>query len=149
MHPAWAIAIFILQGTVLGIDEFVFHRRRGLPHWERWGHPLDTFSLLLCLMVTVVFPWQQPWTHWYLGLAVFSCLCVTKDEWVHAAECKPTEHWLHALLFLLHPTLLWAVYGLWRESQYGLLRAETALCALFMLYQFFYWNRSWRPTRPA
>jgi len=28
----------------MGVDEFYFHRRRGLPRWERLAHPLDTMT---------------------------------------------------------------------------------------------------------
>src|SRR4051812_20695940 len=96
----WAVLVFAFQGAVLGTDEFRFHRARGLPRWERWGHPLDTLSLLLCLAVALLPPPRGPWTGVYLGLAIVSCLTVTKDEWVHAQVCPPVEHWLHAVLFL-------------------------------------------------
>ncbi len=147
MTPVFAILIFIAQGVTLGVDEFVFHRKRGLPLWERLGHPLDTLSVLLCLGIALLFPAQSPWTGLYIGLAIFSCLLVTKDEWVHSKLCEPVENWLHAILFLLHPALLWAIYGLWQnrnESSNLLLKTEAALAALFMLYQLLYWNLPWR-----
>ena len=141
MNPAFAISVFIAQGVVLGIDEFVFHRLRGLPRWERLGHPLDTLSVLLCLVTTLNFPVHQPWTGIYFGLAILSCLCVTKDEWIHASLSKPFEQWLHALLFLLHPILLWTTYMLWRNPEgHVFLKIETLLAALFMGWQILYWN---------
>lgn len=147
MTPAAAIAIFIAQGAVLAMDEVVFHRERGLPRWERWGHPLDTLSVLLCLAVALILPAQPPWSGIYAGLAIFSCLLVTKDEWVHSRFCRPAENWLHALLFLLHPALLWTIYGLWKTGS-GFselaLRLEALLCGIFMLYQLLYWNLPWR-----
>ena len=42
----------------------------------------------------------------YAGLAVFSCLFVTKAEWLHARLCGPGEQWIHSLLFLLQPAAL-------------------------------------------
>lgn len=147
MTPLLAIPIFFAQGAALGADEFIFHRRRGLPRWERLGHPVDTFSVLLCLGATLILPVRQPWTGIYFGLALFSCLLVTKDEWVHTSLCPPAEHWLHALLFLLHPALLWAVYRLWSDGEAfsrQLLQGEAALCAVFMGYQILYWNFPWR-----
>ncbi len=148
MNLAGIALIFAAQGLVLGLDEAFFHHRRGLPRWERWGHPLDTLSVLLCLGVALLFPAQAPWTKLYLGLAILSCLCVTKDEWVHAEKSPAAENWLHALLFLLHPALLWAVYILWKSTagvSRILLGIEAGLCALFMGYQLVYWNLLWRP----
>ena len=147
MNTTLAILIFGAQGAAMGFDELVFHRERGLPRWERWGHPIDTLSVLLCLGTALVLPARQPWTGIYFGLAIFSCLCVTKDEWIHVTLCKPAEQWLHALLFLLHPVLLWTIYSLWRTGE-GIifLRIETSLCAIFMLYQILHWNLPWRKT---
>ncbi len=144
MIATFAIAVFIAQGLALGIDEFVFHRERGLPRWERWGHPVDTLSVLLCLSLALFLPAQQPWVGIYSALAIVSCLSVTKDEWIHAALCKPAEQWLHAVLFLLHPALFWAIYSLWQDgSRLVLLKVEFLLAGAFMLYQIVYWN-FWR-----
>ena len=33
------------------------------------------------------------------GLAIFSCLLVTKDEFSHKQDCPAAEQWLHAILF--------------------------------------------------
>jgi len=151
MNPVLVVLIFAAQGLVLGTDEIFFHYRRGLPLWERWGHPLDTLSVLLCLCVALTLPAHAPWTGVYFGLAVLSCLSVTKDEWVHTQACPPAEHWLHALLFLLHPALLWAVYVFWKspgEFPRLLLLVEAILCALFMGYQLLYWNVLWQPRKP-
>jgi hypothetical protein len=143
--PAWAVGIFLAQGAAMAADEWIFHRRRGLPRWERWGHPLDSLTLLACLGVALLFPPASSFAALYVGLAVFSCLFVTKDEWVHAQRCGPAEHWLHAVLFLLHPALLAATYLLWKSGEYAwLLRAEAMLCAAFLLYQVLYWNFPWR-----
>ncbi len=48
---------FALQGLAILVDEFYFHRRRGLPIWERWGHPLDTLSLLICWLFLLCLPY--------------------------------------------------------------------------------------------
>lgn len=151
MNSHWAILLFSAQGLVLGVDEIVFHRARGLPRWERVGHPLDTLSVLLCLGVALLLPAQAPWKNIYFALALLSCLCVTKDEWVHQALCPPFEQWLHALLFLLHPVLLWTIYALWQSDQSHsewVLWMETSLAVLFLLYQTLYWNLPWRKKSP-
>jgi hypothetical protein len=36
---------FALQMCCMAVDEVHFHRQRGLPRWERLGHPLDTLTV--------------------------------------------------------------------------------------------------------
>ncbi len=36
---------FALQTCCMAVDEVHFHRQRGLPRWERLGHPLDTLTV--------------------------------------------------------------------------------------------------------
>ena len=48
MNPLVPIAVFGTQAALMMVDELHFHRRRGLPRWERIGHPLDTATVLVC-----------------------------------------------------------------------------------------------------
>ena len=143
-----AITVFVLQGTVMAVDEFRFHRRRTVPRWERVGHPLDTLTVLLPLAGAILLPPVAPWTAAFLVLAVFSCLFITKDEWVHARHCEPAEQWLHAVLFLLHPMLFLMIFLLWRAGETGWLLTQTALVAAFCTWQSLYWNGPWAPKAP-
>ncbi len=140
-----ALLAFVAQGTLMAVDEFVFHRGRGLPRWERVGHPLDTLTVLAPLSSALLLPHAAPWTGVFLALAIFSCLFVTKDEWIHARHCEPVEQWLHALLFVLHPVLFLAIYLLWRAGETGWLLAQAALVSGFFLWQLLYWNGPWAP----
>lgn len=149
---------FVIQLIVIGIDEFYFHVRRGLPKWERLGHPLDTLTVLVCFSFLLFFPYSVTHLKIYCGLAIFSCIFVTKDEFVHKEHCPASEQWLHALLFLNHPVVLTAAGLLWpilhgtalfawmspllpyREQLRDFLGVQTACTALFFLYQVVYWN---------
>ena len=95
----------------------------------------------------------------YAGLSVFSCLFVTKDEPVHSKHCTSGEHWLHAMLFILHPLVLVSAGLLWpgwRRQTFSLIRytgfernfllGNTLLTLAFGLYQLIYWNFLWSPT---
>jgi len=143
----WSFAIIGLQALVHGVDEFYYHHKRVLPRWERIGHPLDTLTVLLPLGVAV---WVSPGATVVLvfwGLAVFSCLFVTKDEGVHARFCSAGEHWLHSVMFLLHPVVLLAIYGVWQEpaqAHPGILRGLFGMTLGYFLYQAIYWN-VWAP----
>jgi hypothetical protein len=128
----------------MAFDEFHFHRKRGLSRWERLGHPIDTASLLACYTVTLTQAPDARGLVIYAALGAFSCLLVTKDEFVHARECRPSEHWLHALLFVLHPLVLGAIAVLWIRGERTLLLLQTALTSMFGLYQLLYWNLPWQ-----
>jgi hypothetical protein len=100
---------FSLQGGLLLIDEFYFHRRRGLGLWERVGHPIDNLLLFFPLVFAFFRGPESDTARWiYFGFSALSCLLITKDEWVHTRECGASENWLHALLFVLHPVALGA-----------------------------------------
>lgn len=137
---------FALQATLILIDEFYYHWRRGLPTWEIWGHPLDTFfSLLPFLYAARVTPDES--THlWIYGLlAGFSCLFITKDEFIHREICPPGEAWIHAMLFILHPLTFAAAAWIWISRDFrAVLPAQAAIMFLFMLYQLVTWGILWR-----
>lgn len=125
-----------LQGVAMAVDELVFHRRRGLPRWERIGHPLDTLTMIVCIAWLLVVG-SLPG---YIALAIFSTLFVTKDEWIHAEHCSGGEHWLHSLLFVLHPLALGALGLAWWYGMTTLLVGQLVLAGLLCAYQAIYWN---------
>lgn len=150
---------FIIQGVAIAFDEVHFHLKRGLPRWERIGHPLDTLSVLISLLFVLLVPFSPFFAKVFVGLALFSCLMVTKDEFIHKHHCPPLEHWVHSLLFLNHPLMLasaglmWAAVGdgpSWLLTYIShasffvpFLWVQAALAALFCLYQVIYWNFIW------
>lgn len=97
----------------MAIDEFFLHRRRGLGWWERIGHPLDTLSVLGCLVLASFFPMSRENIFIFASCALISCVLVTKDEWVHSRECSGFENWLHAFLFMVHPLILGSALVFW------------------------------------
>lgn len=136
---------FFIQFIVISIDEYFFHLRRGLPKWERVGHPLDTLSVIICLLFVLFIPYSTFALKWFAGLGLISCLLVTKDEFVHKHHCPAAEQWLHALLFLNHPILLACMGLMWRKGSFStFLVAQTALATLFFFYQVIYWNFVWK-----
>lgn len=158
----YALIPFCLQAVAIMIDEVYFHWKRGLPKWERIGHPIDTLSLLVCMFFVVFVPFSASALNVYCVLAVISCLMVTKDEFVHKHHCPASENWLHALLFLLHPItltmagLIWPIsqgvevpvwLSAWLDAPAALLfflYMQTAVMFLFFLYQVIFWNFVWK-----
>jgi hypothetical protein len=148
-----------VQGLAILVDEFYFHFARGLPRWERIGHPLDTLTVLAPVLWLVFTLPSQRNLIVYIVAAAFSCFFVTKDEFVHANLCVPAEHLTHAVLFIAHPLAfaalapLWPLYHVpagavaWVELFRGLesaLPAQAAVLALYMIYQAVYWNLIWK-----
>ncbi len=160
----WLLGLFPFALQALGMlfDEGFFHVRRGLPKWERIGHPIDTSSVLLCMGFVLFVPFSKSALILYIALAAFSCLLVTKDEFVHKEHCPATENWLHAILFTLHPITLacagfmWpVVQGIevapwisrWLDQPDALLlflQMQFGTMSLFLCYQIIYWNILWK-----
>jgi hypothetical protein len=165
LNSVWIMLPFVLQMLCMTIDEFVFHKRRGLPRWERIGHPLDTATVLICFGWVLSAPPSPGAVAVFTTLGVFSTLFVTKDEFVHNRHCTGAEQWLHALLFILHPSVLASVALLWPAAHAGgsslagwvlysgieraFLLLAAGLTLLFGIYQFVYWNLLWRPANTA
>lgn len=134
---------FALQGTAMFFDEFYFHRRRQLPLWEKIGHPLDTLSVLICYLYILIREPSQNHLLIYIGLCFFSCLLITKDEFVHTQLCEAKENWVHSLLFVLHPiTFVSAGFVWWYDLNPELIALQVTVIIIFLFYQIIYWS-SW------
>lgn len=160
----WILSLipFALQFLAMAFDEGYFHIRRGLPKWERIGHPIDTLSVLACMGFILFVPFSINTLILYIALASFSSILVTKDEFVHKHHCPASENWLHAILFTLHPITLtcagfiWpVVQGIevtpwiarWLDNPVQLslfLHMQFFATALFMIYQIVFWNVIWK-----
>jgi hypothetical protein len=130
------LSIWILQGLLMFFDEFKYHHQRGLKLWERVGHPIDSFFFLLPFLYTQFFSN----VYIFIGLSIFSCLIITKDEFVHNEECLAGEQWLHSILFIVHPVSLFLLFLAWENSLNSLIQIQSLIIFIFMLYQIIYWN---------
>ena len=108
----WALP-FGLQGVAMAFDELGFHSHRTVSRWEGLGHALDSAVFLACLMCPLYLTPTLPHLTLFGIMAAASCLLITKDEFVHQRQCTGGEHWLHAVLFILHPIVLFATGFLW------------------------------------
>lgn len=157
MLSIWLMIPFTLQAIVMTVDEFYYHHKRGLPLWERIGHPLDTLSVLACFGWLVSYPYSSFNLSVYIGLSIFSCFFITKDEWVHADLCVPGEQWAHSILFVLHPLVLGAAGFTWycasvdpsvisitesidSAQAHNFLKLQLSTVTSVLLYQSVYWN---------
>jgi hypothetical protein len=145
----------VFQNAAMFFDEFRYHVRRGLPRWERIGHPLDTMTVLACLAWIMTRPPTPVNVIVYLALSLFSCVFVLKDERVHYEHCSLGEQWLHAALFVFHPLTLAAFGVMWAPFHGEQLAApwlaggvdarqalvlQASATAIIFVYQVVYWN---------
>lgn len=160
----WILSLlpFVLQALAMIFDEGYFHIRRGLPRWERIGHPIDTCSVIACMGFILFVPFSPTTLAVYIALASFSSLLVTKDEFVHKEHCPASENWLHAILFTLHPITLTCAGFIWpvvqgveaapwiarwldhKEALHQFLYVQFSAMILFALYQIVFWNIVWK-----
>lgn len=140
----WAALPLGLQAFAMLVDELYFHRQRGLPRWERLGHPVDTLSVLACYAIALSLRPTEAHAVVYMVAAGFSCLLITKDELVHAQRCSPLELWLHSVLFVLHPIVLGIGGLLWLRQERAMLWLSATVTAAFAAYQLVYWNVPWK-----
>jgi hypothetical protein len=141
-------APFFAQALAMALDELHFHRKRGLPRWEIWGHPLDTFAAFCCILFLVRAVPDSRNFGIYVTLAVISALLATKDEFVHLERCSPGEQWLHSILFMLHPTVFFCSGFLWWNHEDSfLLQLQAVSIFVFFLYQIIYWGKPWKYLR--
>lgn len=135
---------FIIQSLLMAYDEHL-HLKRGLGLWERLGHPLDTLTVFVPLSLIAINDFTPSRQTIYIILSVFSCLFITKDEWVHSKECSPVENWIHSLLFVLHPMIFIASGILWKYNyNENFLLIQSVLVGIFMIYQIFRWSLTWK-----
>ena len=137
----WPALPIVLQGIVMMIDEFYFHHKRGLPLWEKIGHPLDSLTVISCYLFLVLKNPTETNIKIYIGLCIFSSLFITKDEFVHAKKCEPLENWLHSVLFILHPITLLAAGIIWiNQLSSTFLIIQLFIILTFMIYQIVFWG---------
>lgn len=136
----------LFQSALLLFDEFYYHRKRELPKWERIGHPLDTLSVLFCLLWLLHSSYSTTNLIIYLFFMLISAIFITKDELIHSKLCSGGEHWIHSLLYILHPvwmaTNAWTWY-LWQQGNgeiAWILKFQILIIIPFLFYQFLYWN---------
>ncbi|MNS97725.1 hypothetical protein D3C72_1320710 [compost metagenome] len=137
------IFVSLLQGFAIFVDEVFFHLKRGLPKWERVGHPIDTLTVVACLLFLYFTERTFANEIIYYVMAAISCICVTKDEWVHRKYCSAEEMWLHGVLFMLHPLVLFSGMAAWETAKPAFLGLAVGVFAFFV-YEVVYWNFIWQ-----
>ena len=111
---------------------------------ERLGHPLDTLTTALCYAWLVLTPpGRSHALGVYVALCAFSCLFITKDEFVHARLCEPpSKPGCTRCSSVLHPSRVSRIWrDLWRSgTDLWLIELELALTLALLVHQLVYWS---------
>lgn len=134
----------LIQSLLMGYDEYL-HSKRGLGLWERLGHPLDTLTVFVPFSYIAINSYSTERLKVFVILSVFSCLFITKDEFIHLEVCSRLESWIHSLLFVLHPILFLSSGMLWKYYPGDdFLAYQTLAVGIFMIYQVLRWSFEWK-----
>src|SRR5688500_10107994 len=110
----WAgLVLYGIYTIFMGWNELYFHRKRVLEKWEKTRKALVTFSLTLCLAITLFVPYEEEWKWLFFAAAGFSILVTIKDEFRKQKTDRGREEGTHAVLFMLHPLVLILMVVLW------------------------------------
>jgi hypothetical protein len=155
------VFFLIFHCSLLCLDEFYFHYRRGLPKWEIIGHPLDTLTILFGILFLKYRSYSEDNLKIYIIISFFSCIFVTKDELLHHKLCTTGEMWVHGLLLICHPIIfICAAYIKWfphsPQDKYfyqlmSLNRSFNQLpntMMLILVYEIIFWSVVWKRIFP-
>jgi hypothetical protein len=140
----------LIQALLMLFDEFYFHRKRGLGKWEAIGHPLDTLTVIAPFFYACTHDFNDISASSYVLMAIFSCIFIVKDEFIHKEICSRAEMILHALLFIVHPLVFLSIFLFWQNGMgvitgisipwKTLILGQLSLSIAFLFYQVSYWS---------
>ena len=160
---ALLLSPFLIQAGLMFFDEFYFHHKRGLPLWERIGHPLDTLTVIACFGFLLANTYTSSNLTIYIGLVIFSSIFITKDEFIHHENSVAKEQWLHSVLFVVHPIIFTISILYWFDpsipggpltesilniNEFAIfkkfIQGQIVLTIIFLSYQILYWSIPWK-----
>lgn len=128
-----------IQTVLMLIDEAYYHQRRGLSRLEQWGHVADALIFATALAIPGFFSPTTTTIFWYAAAVIVSSLVITKDEWIHTRACEGGEHWVHAVLFVIHAPILIGIGWLWYQGYPSFLfQAYSTLVIVVAVAQLIY-----------
>jgi hypothetical protein len=102
-----------LHAALYGVDEYIYHRKRGLCPVEFINALFDGILFLIPLVIAIFTSHSYWLDKIYIALAVLSIFSIIKNERFYHELCV-TERMIHAALYVLHPLILYAFYHSWK-----------------------------------
>jgi len=143
--------ITVLHGILFRIDEFKFHRKRGVQKVELINALFDGFLFLSALAIALFADFSYWSEKIYIALAIVSCLSIAKNEFFYKG-LELGERFTHSLLYVLHPVILFAYYDGWKVNYFDKHYYVWLVQLLYVFlgfqaiaYQIIYWNYIYDP----
>ena len=146
------MVIFITFTTVIHaiaftFDEYILNKKRNLSQKEINSALLDGILYLAAVALTIFTTFSENLGRVYIGLALLSCISVVKNEAIYPGNIPKIERITHAMLYVLHPLILYAFYISWAQNffqtnmTYWMLQLGYFVLGLKAIsYHMIYWN---------
>ena len=149
------LIIMSLQVILFHVDEYYFHRKRGLSKYEIASAITDGAFYVLPLIIATFAKFDSIWKTIFIVLAGISCLSIAKNELFYPA-LQVKERIIHSLLYVLHPILLYSFYISWKGNFFDAYPNFWILQLLYVaigfktvIYQIIYWNYIHENPKPS
>ncbi len=137
----------VLHACLFGYDEYFLKRKRELSQAEINSGILDGILFLFVVSLTIFTTFSESLGYIYIGFSGLSCISIVKNEFFYPKDIERVERIVHALLYVLHPLILYCFYASWKmgffvsDMTYWMLQ----LCYLILgvktvTYHIVYWN---------
>ncbi len=137
----------IFHAFAFAYDEYVLNKRRDLSQGEINSALIDGIIYLSTVAFTIFTTYSDVLGSLYVFLASCSCISIIKNEYFYPNNLPKIERIIHAILYILHPLILYAFYLSWKENffqtnmTYWMLQlGYMALGFKAMSYHVIYWN---------
>ena len=144
---AFITFITLFHALLYFMDEHIFHRERGLSPSEIKSGMFDGILFVLTVGLTIFSTYSTGLAYLYITLASLSCLSIIKHEYFYPDYLSKRERITHALLYIIHPLILYAFYNSWKSNlfdenlMYWMLQlAYFALAFKSASFYIIYWN---------
>lgn len=137
----------LFHAVLYFLDEHYFHRKRGLSDNEVKSGMFDGILYVITVGLTIFTTYSKGLSYLYITLALLSCLSIVKHEYFYPETMDKKERITHALLYIIHPLILFAFYQSWQSSLFDnelfywmLQLAYFALAFKAAAFYVIYWN---------
>jgi hypothetical protein len=128
-------------------DEYALKRKRSLSQSEINSALIDGFLFLSIVALTIFTNFSSTLSYVYIGLAVLSCASIIKNEFFYPDTIKREERVVHALMYVLHPLILYCFYTSWSMNFFITNMTYWTMQLLYLIlgfktitYHVIYWN---------
>ena len=139
--------ITLFHAVLYFLDEHIFHRERGLSTNEIKSGVFDGILFVITVGLTIFTTYSESLSYLYITLATLSCLSIIKHEYFYPEVLSKKERLTHALLYIVHPLILYAFYLSWQSNLFDqnllywmLQLAYFALAFKSASFYIIYWN---------